>query len=471
MSTPSPRILVIGGGITGLCCAHRLAALGLDPLLVEASPRVGGRIRTLHEDGFEFEAGPNTLLNNSEALNSLLDELALRPEVITASPSAKKRLVLLRGQLHPLPTGPISALTSPLLGPSGVLGVLGDLVRPRPAGTPDDESVASFVRRRFGSRVLDNLVGPFLSGVYAGDPEQLEVRSVLPMLVEAEKARGSVIRGFIHRRRQARKTGKKASSPQGITFRGGLERLPARLAETLASRIRTGTAVDSLRLGSSDCEVTLQSGEVLTVDRVVIATETSVAAKLVRALPGGVDVAMDLLAIPSSDVAVVGLAYPRTQVRHPLDGFGYLVGPGNTGPMLGCLFRSSIFPASAPDGSVLLTCFLGGALHDIRREPDDRLVQIAREEMSRRVGAQGRPSKVFCIRWNQALPQANRGHARRRERIESWARQGRVSIISSGVYGAPLPKCIETGRAEAQRLASIQSPVAISSEDQICVPA
>lgn len=471
MASPPTRILVIGGGITGLCCAQRLLSLGLEPLLLEASSRVGGRIRTLNEAGFEFEAGPNTLLNSSQSFRSLLSDLSLEPEVIAASPSAKKRFVLFNQRLVPVPMGPLSALTSPLLGIPGVCGALGDLVRRRPAATPQDETVDSFIRRRFGSRVMDNLVGPFLSGVYAGNPATLEARSVLPMLVEAEQAKGSVIRGLIAKRRQSKPAGGKRPRTQGISFKGGLERLPARLKDVLGARVRTGAQVVSIRGGDAGCEVTLASGEVLAADHVVISTETAVAAGLVRDLPHGPEVAADLAAVPASDVAVVGLAYRRSQVQHPLDGFGFLVGPGNSGPMLGCLFRSSIFPDSAPRDRVLLVSFLGGALHDIRNESDDRLVKVVREELAAKLGSKGDPERVFFVRWKQALPQANRGHSTLRARIESWSHRGRVSIISSGVYGAPIPKCIETGRTEAERIAAAISTGALQSENRACVPA
>ena len=450
--------------------AQRLLSLGLEPLLLEASPRVGGRIRTLNEAGFEFEAGPNTLLNSSQALRSLLSDLSLEPEVVAASPSAKKRFVLLNQRLVPVPMGPLSALTSPLLGISGVCGVLGDLVRRRPAATPEDETIDSFIRRRFGSRVMDNLVGPFLSGVYAGNPATLEARSVLPMLVEAEQAAGSVIRGLIAKRRQSKPAGGKRPRTQGISFKGGLERLPARLKEVLGPRVRTGAQVVSIRQGDAAYEVTLAGGEVLAADRVVISTETAVAAGLVRDLPHGPEVAADLAAVPASDVAVVGLAYRRSQVQHPLDGFGYLVGPGNWSDA-GVPLPVVDLPGLRPTRSGAAGLVPRGVLHDIRNESDDRLVKLVREELAAKLGSKGEPERVFFVRWKQALPQANRGHAKLRARIESWSRRGRVSIISSGVYGCAIPKCIETGRAEAERIAAAISTGALQSEDRACVPA
>ena len=296
-------------------------------------------------------------------------------------------------------------------------------------------------------------------------------RSVMPMLVEAEREKGSVIRGMLHRRRRSRASGNQRARAQGITFRGGLDRLAHRLAEVLGERVRTNAGVVAIRDSGGACEVSLQGGEVIAVERVVVATEPHIAASLVRWMPGAETVAEDLRSIPAADIAVVGLAFRRSQVRHPLDGFGYLVGPGNSGPVLGCLFRSSIFPHTAPAGSVLLTCFLGGAVHGIRGSTDGELVARARRSLGETLGIEGDPVKTFSVRWVGGLSQFNRGHALKRERVERWSAGGRVSIISSGVLGAPLPRCIEAGRAEAQRLAGLLAPDGAGSKERICVPA
>jgi oxygen-dependent protoporphyrinogen oxidase len=455
MPDRTPQVVVIGGGITGLCCAHRLQALGVGTRLLEASDRVGGRIDTVSEGGFEFEAGPNTLLGNSPALIALLDELGLGQSVIEAAPDAKRRYVLYHDRLEPLPMGPIAALTSPLLGIVGIVQAAGDLFRSRPANVPPDESVSSFIQRRFGSRVLENLVTPFLAGIYAGDPDRLEARSVLKQLVAAEEQAGSVIRGMLQARRRNRRSGERKRPARSITFRGGLAALSQRLAMELGPRIRTHARVVAVERDEGACLVRLAGGETIACGRVVVASETGIAAGLVEELPGGGPIAADLRAIRSSGVAVVGLAYPRSAVAHPLDGFGFLAGPGSEGPVLGCLFRSTIFPHTAPEGMALLVCFLGGARHDLSGVSDAAVVELARAELAARVGASGHPARVFFRRWAEAIPQSVQGHAQRVRRIVSWSCDSRVSIVSSGVFGAPLPLCIAAGRAEAERLAPL----------------
>lgn len=468
MPDHQPQVIVVGGGITGLCCLHRLQALGVPALLLEAGDRVGGRIQTMIEDGFEFEAGPNTLLSNNPAMITLLDELEMQSAIIDAAPAAKHRYVLYHGRLEPVPMNPLAALTSPLLGVAGIFQAMGDLFRKPALDASTDESVSSFIRRRFGPRVLNNLVTPFLSGVYAGDPDKLEARAVLKLLVAAEERSGSVIRGLIAARREKRRNGEpKRPKTRSITFRGGLQALPKRLSAVLGERIRTGAKVVTIEQDAHGCRLMLDNGKGFDCQRVVIATETPVAARLVTGLSGGETVASDLRAIRSSGVAVVGMAYKRSAIAHPLDGFGFLSGPGTQGPLLGCLFRSSIFPHAAPPETPLLVCFLGGARHDLSNLADADIVQLARSNVTSLLGLSGEPARIFFKRWHEAIPQSEIGHTQRIRRIVEWSIASRISIISSGVFGAPLPQCIATAREEAERLAPLLASMSPASHEAV----
>ena len=470
MRNTGAQVVVVGAGITGLACAQRLLARGIEPLVLEAGDRVGGKITTVREAGYEFEAGPNTLMASSQGVFDLIRDAGLETEVIEPSPAAKKRYVLFHGALRAVPMSPISALTSPLLGPMGVLGVIGDLFKRRPAETPDDETVTSFVRRRFGRRVLENLVSPFLSGVYAGDPDRLEAASSLRKLVEAERhSGGSVMRGLIGLRRAAGKPEQPRPKTRSITFRGGLCGLPERLAERLGDRVRLNTPVESLDIDDHECIVRTGDGGEIVCDRVILACEPPAAAPLVQPLDGGDPIARDLAEIEIACVSVIGLAFKRTDVAHPLDGFGYLAGPGASGPVLGCLFRSSIFPHTAPEGEVLLAAFVGGARHDIRGISDTQILTLALTEISQRLGITARPTRTFHRRWPVAIAQANQGHAARRQRIAAWSAGNPVSIISSAVFGVPLNDCIVGGQTEAERIATaLVSATRATREVQPC---
>lgn len=459
MSCTHTQVVVVGGGIAGLACAHRLASGGVDVLLLEASDRPGGKIRTLHRDGVEFETGPSTLIANRPAMLDLIRDVGLEGAIIDAAPLAKNRWITLNGRLHPLPHGPVAAVRSPLLGVRALVRALGDLLIRRASAPREHESVAAFVRRHFGERILDNLIAPFLSGIYAGDAERLEAASVLPSLVEAERARGSVIRGMIARKREQRAAGTPRLPMRSITFRGGLESLPRQVASRLGDRLLLNSPVRAIREGAAGgCEVELGTGETISCERVVLAMGARAVARLIGSMPGkdsAPDIVASLLALTSASLAVVGLLYDRAAIPHPLDGFGYINGPGSNSPVLGCLFRSSVFPHAAPAGTALLACFVGGARHpQAVSMTEDQLVRVMRAELGHRLGAGGEPRAVFLQRWPDAIPQYNVGHSRVRDAVADWSAGRRLSVVGSALTGVSLNDCVTAGRAEADRLSA-----------------
>jgi oxygen-dependent protoporphyrinogen oxidase len=445
--------------------------LGVDVLLVEASGRVGGKIETINRDGYQFEAGPNTLIANRTGMLDLLSEAGLEEQIVEALPTARRRWVAMGDGLCPLPRGPVAALTSPLLGLLGLGRTMGDLGMRRPPDTPADESVASFVKRRFGRRVLANLVSPFLSGIYAGDAEKLEARAVLKAMVEAEERYGSVIRGMMAARRANKGTGTPKLPMRSITLREGLEALPRRILELLGERVLLGAAVRSLEQDARRCMVMLACGERIACDRVVIATNPHAAADLVAPLRGGAEVAAGLRGVRCAGLSTVGLGFDRAAVPDPLDGFGYLAGPGAKGPVLGCLFRSSFFPQAAPPGKALLVAFVGGIKHPGWAEKEEsELVAAARAELRLRLGVTAEPERVFVRRWAAAVPQYERGHTRMRATAERWGREARVSMVGSALTGLSLNDCVCAGRAEAERIAALENAAgrAGRKEDVLC---
>jgi protoporphyrinogen/coproporphyrinogen III oxidase len=445
------QVVVIGGGITGLSCAHRLQALGVDVLVLESGDRPGGKIETVRRSGYQFEPGPNTLMTGKPGLDQLLQELELGPQVVEASPAAKKRYIALADRLEPLPTDPVSMLRSPLLGVRGAVAALGDVRKRRPADAPADESVASFVRRRLGDRVLANMVAPFLTGVYAGDPERLEAASVLRVLVDAERRHGSVIRGLVAARKAAKAAGA-ASRMRSITFREGLDVLPRALGEVLGQRVRLRAQVCHIEENEEGVLVTLADGEAIQCQHVVLAGPGRLTGALVQRLPGGERVAEELAKVPLASLAVVGLGFDQKQVPRALDGFGYLAGPGAPGPVLGCLYRSSVFPHTAPEGKVLLSLFVGGVRYpQAAAMAGEELVATVREEIGSRLGITGQPEEVFVRHWPHTIPQYERGHSRIAEHVREWCSVRPVSIVGNILTGISMPDCIGAGRAEAQR--------------------
>ncbi len=303
-------------------------------------------------------------------------------------------------------------------------------------------------------------MAPFLTGVYAGDASRLEARAILAKLVEAEESEGSVIRGLLYPNEKP-SGARGASLPMRcITFRGGLGALPARLAQLLGSRILTDTGVTRIRTTSRGCVVRNPGDATQPPARcAVIATPPHDAARLLNDIRGAETIGTGLAgssACQPCAPSVVGL--DRKSIDHPLDGFGYLRGPHTPGPVLGCLFRSSVFPHAAPKGKALLTAFIGGVeFPEAAHEPDAILANLAHEELAKRIGISSAPEEVFIRRWIGAIPQPNLGYSKLREMVGVWSSHSPVSVVGSAITGLSLNDCVGAGRAEAERLAAALS--------------
>jgi protoporphyrinogen/coproporphyrinogen III oxidase len=445
-SAPPLDAVVIGAGISGLAAAFRLARAGMRVAVLEASPRVGGALLTHAEGGFRFELGPNTVLESDPGLPALLRDCGLEGERVAAAPGARRRYLWHRGRLVALPGGPLSFLSSPLFPAAAKLRLLREPWAPPP---PDgEETIAAFVRRRLGQPFLDVAVGPFVSGVYAGDPERLAVRWAVPRIFALEAEHGSLIRGALARRRAG-------AAPRGrmVSLRGGIEELPRRLAREVGD-VRRGAACRRVlpARGGGGFEIELAAGQVgatgggsLTAEHVLLAVPADAAAALLDEATQGRSRA--LADIPYAPVAVAAAGYRREDVAHPLDGFGFLRsavsgpegtrsgrGPGTVGGsdavggpdgppasapgardlrVLGCVFSSSLFADRAPAGHVALTAFVGG-----RTDPEaaawseERIAATVHEDLRRALGVRGAPVVSVVHRWPRAIPQYEPGHGR-----------------------------------------------------------
>jgi oxygen-dependent protoporphyrinogen oxidase len=444
-------VLVIGAGISGLATAFRLARGGLRVTVLEASPRVGGAIETLTEraaDGvWRFELGPNTVLENDESVGRLIRDSGLDGEKITALPSAKRRFLWKGERLHPLPAGPGDFLTTSLFPPGAKLRLLREPWIQRPAGDAE-ETIAAFVRRRLGQAFLDYAVGPFVSGVYAGDPERLSVRWAVPKIANLEREHGSLIRGAIHGAR-TRRTG---PTPGGamISFRAGLEELPRRLAEAIGD-VRTGTACERIVSTVSGFRAETSAGA-FEASRVVLAVPAEVAARLLDEASEG---RSRLLAeIPYAAVAVVALGVRRSDIAHPLGGFGFLAPRKEGLRVLGCLFPSEIFPDRAPAGHVALSAFVGGRTDpEITGWSEERIAAAVEADLRRSLGLSGEPVFRVVRRWPRAIPQYELGHGR----FVDLARDLETALPGlrlGGNYlrGVSVPDCIKNATALAEEM-------------------
>lgn len=447
MRSPEPLepldTLVVGGGISGLTTAFYLARGGQRVAVLEASPRVGGSIETRTEGPWRFELGPNTVLENHESVSRLIREADLEGEKITASPTAKRRYLWKGGRLHPLPSGPLGFVRTPLFPASAKLRLLREPWIPKPKGEPE-ESIGDFVRRRLGQAFLDYAVGPFVSGVYAGDPERLSMRYAVPKIASLESEHGSLIRGALARR--------KGPAPGGamISFREGLEQLPRELARKIGD-VRTGVACQRILREADGFRADTSAGTIM-AKRIVLAVPADVAARLLEEASQGRS--RTFAEIPYAAVSLLSTGWRREDVAHPLDGFGFLAPRKEGLRVLGVLFPSEIFPDRAPEGHVVLTAFAGGRTDpELASWDENRLLSEILGELRRTLGVRGDPVVTTVRRWPRAIPQYEIGHGRFLDLargIESSLPGLRIG--GNFLRGVSVPDCIRNATALAAEM-------------------
>jgi oxygen-dependent protoporphyrinogen oxidase len=448
------RVVIAGGGITGLVAAHRLLERepGLDLALLEAAGRAGGTLGSETVSGFVFERGPNGFSDADPSTLDLARGLGLGERLIESGPLARRRYLLKRGKLHALPSGPLGLLASPLLSIAGRLRLLSEPLH-GPASPDVEESVAGFGRRRLGREATSTFLDPFVTGVYAGDVERLSMASAFPRVAALEREHGSILRGLLARARARRKE-RPGASAAGLpgklhSFRGGLEELAAALLARLGPRARLDSPVEAVRRKGTGYEVVLRDGTALAARAVVAALPAPRAANLFSSW--NADLATALEEIPYAPVAVVCLGYARDQVEHSLEGFGFLVPRDQGLRTLGAIWVSSVFPDHAPAGAVSIRVLLGGA-----RDPE--VVGLSEGELRATVlaevgpvlGIRGEPAAGKVYRYPVGIPQYNVGHDKRLRRIDGWLRSLPGLFITGNAYrGVGLNDCV----AEAGRVA------------------
>jgi protoporphyrinogen/coproporphyrinogen III oxidase len=349
-----------------------------------------------------------------------------------------------------VPQSPPQLIATPLLSPLEKLKLLREpFVRPRSAS--EDESVADFARRRAGSEVLERVVAPYVSGVFAGDPEKLSIQSAFPMLAALEREHGSLVRGAMaisRARNAARGSLGETTRRRSFGFRGGNDLLPLGVAERLGTDIRLNSPVKALWQRGAWMEM-LVSGKTDTrvvAKSVILATPAMAAADLIEALePAAAD---ELRAIEYPAVAQVALAYPRNAIGVALDGFGFLTPRSSGLRILGCVWNSAMFADRCPESEVLVTAFLGGATDSsISSQTDEQLVRQTHEDLRRslRINEDVAPHVVAGFRWQEAIPQYNIGHAERLKVISTCVKRlPQVRLCGSYLKGPSVGDCIAT---------------------------
>jgi len=416
---PDADVVVVGAGVSGLGVAHRLTRLGRRVVVLERAARVGGAIGSTREDDLLVERGPNSAMMTSPLIAALIDELGIADRRMDADPAASRRYILRGGSLRALPTSPPALLRTDLFSARAKLRLLREPITPRGPAAPG-ESVSAFVRRRLGGEFLDYAINPFVAGVFAGDPDRLEVASAFPKLHALEQRYGSLIRGQVAGARERRRRADTAKNTATMfSFRDGMQTLTDALGAA-AGDVRTGVEVRSIATDGDLRRVGLADGTTVSAHAVVIATHAEGTRPLVADFAPTLD---DALAdIPYPPVTVVASEYRRSDVAHPLDGFGFLIPEREGREILGTVFSSSLFAGRARPDHVLLTTFVGGTRQPAMARRDEAAVNASVErELASILGA-GRPTRVVQTRWDRAIPQYTVGHAKRMAEVDAAER-------------------------------------------------
>jgi protoporphyrinogen/coproporphyrinogen III oxidase len=447
------RLVIIGGGITGLSLAYFLLEKkpSLDIIVLESEKKAGGKIWTDRVDGFLCEGGVNGFLDNRPKTLELASKLSLTP--LRSNDNARKRYIYSGGRLNLLPESPPAFFLSNLLSPFGRLRIVWEMFVPKWTG--GDETLAHFAIRRLGKEAYEKLIDPMASGIFAGDPYKMSLKSCFPKVYNLEQKYGSLIRGMLKLQKESKKTGKKVGTgPGGVltSFYDGMEAVINALTLCLGDRLRTESQVVSVDKNGIKYSVYLSGGSNIEADAVVFATPAFKTAGMIKDIDKNLHSTLGEIYYPS--ISVVCLGYRREKIKHSLDGFGFLV-PGREGrKILGTLWDSSVFPNRAPEGHVLLRSMLGGARKsELALESADKLVNIVMDELKDTMGINAQPDLAKVFTHEKGIPQYSQGHGKRLDTIAQICSKLRgLYITGNAFHGISVNDCIENSYSLAESI-------------------
>jgi protoporphyrinogen/coproporphyrinogen III oxidase len=462
VSDEKKKVVIIGGGITGITTAYYLQKeikenrLAIDCKLVEATHRLGGKIQTVVKDGFVIEKGPDSFLARKLSASRLVNEVGLGDQIVHNATG--KSYILVKGRLYPMPGGSVMGIptqigpfvTTGLFTLFGKLRAAADFILPR-TKLEGDISLGQFFRRRLGDEVVENLVEPLLSGIYAGDIDQLSLMATFPQFFHVEQKHGSLILGM---KRSTPKPKPEKTSSKGIfqTLKTGLQSL----VEEIENRLEPGSVIKGIRVENVEKQgqhyrITLSNGEVLAADSIVVAAPH----QAVPAMFSQYEFFAPFNQMPATSVATVALAFPETAIQQDIDGTGFVVSRNSDYTITACTWTHKKWPHTAPKGKVLLRCYVGRAGDEaIVEQADDEIVKVVMDDLNKIMNINELPEFSIVSRWKQAMPQYIVGHKERLERIkEKMAEQlPGVFLAGSSYEGLGLPDCIDQGEEAVKKV-------------------
>ena len=455
MSEIKPKIVIIGGGITGLSAAWELQAqAGTSPdyTLLESTNHWGGKIITErvpapHGKEFVMDGGPDTIITRKPEAWDLARELGIEDQVIDAGSETRNMYVLDGGKPAAIPLSPFAFISSSLMSTRGKLRILAE---PFITAKNDDEdkSLASFVNRRLGNEALEKFIGPVLAGIYNTDPNTQSILTTSPIMREMEKDYGSLFKAVIGRRRAKRINGDNIRPPRFITFKGGAQELVDRCVEQLQGELILNARVSKINKKIDHYEVVLVDGRQYEADAVILATTANIAAELL----GGIaqEAASKLGRIRHENIGTIALAYLDKELPSTLDINGLMIPRRENRAIDAVTFLTKKLPMRAPEGYTLLRVFFGGGSPKVATYDDDKLIHTVRKELNELLKIQAVPVELAIFRWLAGFPQADVGHLEKIQTIENLLPEG-IYLAGSSYRGIGVPDCIRQGRVATRK--------------------
>jgi oxygen-dependent protoporphyrinogen oxidase len=480
------RVVVVGGGISGLAAAYflqektRESGERVETILIEKDSRLGGSILTEEVDGFVIEGGPDCFLSEKPWAGKLCERLGMEEEILNTNEN-RRTFILSDGKLHPLPEGfmllvPTSFMPfvrSTLISPMGKLRMAMDWFIPKNK-SGQEESLAEFVSRRLGQEALEKIAEPLVAGIHASVPETMSLKATFPRFVDLEEEYGSLIKGMLARRKKFARFMKSRKGPTRtmfITLRSGM----GELIKTLFGRLSQGSALlekpvtaleKQKREEKTSYRIEIDGGETFEADAVVLATPSFASGVFVA----GFDRSLGelLTSIPYVSSAIVHLAYRKSEIRHPLDAFGFVVPRDEKRDIMASTWTSVKFTHRVPDdGHVLLRVFIGGAKNEAAMGlNDDEMVATSRREIGDIMGIEADPLFTRVYRWEKSMPQYTIGHLDRVSQIDERVSHHPGLFLTGCAYrGVGISDCIHEGELKAEKVLEYLRETEVRSQE------
>ncbi|WKZ70244.1 MAG: protoporphyrinogen oxidase [Melioribacteraceae bacterium] len=454
------KVIVLGAGISGLATSYWLKKDGFDVNILESKSEPGGAMETITKNGFTIDFGPNSGLETTPLISKLAEEVGLKEQMIYANDEANKRYILRDGKLHALPTSPRAFIKTKLFSTKAKLRVMGE---PFIGKSKDGyyQSIAEFVERRLGKEFLDYAIDPFVSGVFAGDPNKLSVKSAFPKLYRLEEVYGGLVKGMIKGAKERKQRNEESKqSAKMFSFINGMQSFPEAIAKKFENKIEYDTKVEIISKSANGYEITYSvDGERKSLSGDILLSTIPVhkAANYFLIFDNEfTEHATDIFYPP---VLVLYIGYKKEQIKRELDGFGFLI-PSKMGKnFLGAIWSSTIFKNRAPNGYASFTLFVGGARRpNLFDESTDTIVNKAIKEFSEIMNIDGKPELIVYREWQKAIPQYNLGYIEHENYFDKFEKEN-PGIFLSGNYrgGISVGDCVKNSEIVFNKIRTFAS--------------